>query len=82
MTAKVPAKESGPGSRPANRLDATDTGQSLVVRDTDSDTSRSIIVRLSLSTHRSLRVRVAEEDTSIQKWVVALIERELSIRPD
>ena len=42
---------------------------------------RGIIVRLSQSTHRALRIRVAEEDTSIQKWVEALIERELGIRP-
>ncbi len=45
----------------------------------DTETSRTIIVRLSTSTHRALRVRVAEEDTSIQKWVEALIEQELGI---
>lgn len=45
----------------------------------DTETSRTIIVRLSASTHKTLRVRVAEEDTSIQKWVEALIERELRI---
>ena len=43
----------------------------------ETATSRSIIVRLSHDAHRSLRIRVAEEDTSIQKWVEALIEREL-----
>ena len=41
-------------------------------------TSRTIIVRLDPQTHRALRVRVADEDTSIQKWVEALIERELA----
>lgn len=46
----------------------------------DPETSRAIIVRLSIQTHRSLRVRAAEEDASIQKWVEALIERELGIR--
>ena len=44
---------------------------------TPTETSRSIIVRLTNDTHRALRIRVAEEDTSIQKWVEALIEREL-----
>ena len=45
----------------------------------DTDSSRTIIVRLSIDTHRALRVRVAEQDTSIQKWVEALIERELGV---
>ena len=45
----------------------------------DTDTSRTIIVRLSIDTHKALRIRVAEEDTSIQKWVEALIERELGV---
>lgn len=43
------------------------------------ETSRQVIVRLKMPTHRALRIRVAEEDTSIQKWVEALIERELGI---
>ncbi|MBI4517578.1 MAG: hypothetical protein HY699_17375 [Deltaproteobacteria bacterium] len=47
----------------------------------DTDTSRTIIVRLKIDTHKALRVRVAEEDTSIQKWVEALIEHELEQRP-
>ena len=46
----------------------------------DTDTSRVIIVRLAVATHKALRVRVAEQDTSIQKWVEALIEKELGIR--
>jgi len=45
----------------------------------DTETSRTIIVRLTNETHRLLRIRVAEEDTSIQKWVEALIERELGV---
>ena len=43
------------------------------------ETSRQIIVRLTIDTHRALRVRVAEEDTSIQKWVNELVERELGV---
>jgi len=46
----------------------------------DTESSRTIIVRLSVDTHKALRIRVAEEDTSIQKWVEALIERELGIK--
>lgn len=42
--------------------------------------ARTIIVRLSPETHKALRIRVAEEDSSIQKWVEALIERTLGIR--
>ncbi len=45
----------------------------------ETETSRTIIVRISTTTHKALRIRVAEEDTSIQKWVEALIERELGI---
>ena len=45
----------------------------------DAEASRNIIVRLSIETHKALRIRVAEEDTSIQKWVAALIEKELGI---
>jgi len=46
----------------------------------DTETSRAIIVRLAIATHKALRIRVAEEDTSIQKWVEALIEQELGVR--
>ena len=45
----------------------------------DTETSRTIIVRLPTDTHRALRIRVAEEDTSIQKWVTSLVERELGV---
>jgi len=46
----------------------------------DTESSRTIIVRLAVATHKALRIRVATEDTSIQKWVEALIERELGIK--
>ena len=45
----------------------------------DKETSRTIIVRVTMDTHRALRIRVAEEDTSIQKWVENLVERELGV---
>jgi predicted HicB family RNase H-like nuclease len=46
----------------------------------DTETSRTIIVRLDPETHKALRVRVAENDTSIQQWVEVLVERELGIK--
>ena len=46
----------------------------------DTETSRTIIVRLDPETHKALRIRVAEEDTSIQQWIEVLVERELGIR--
>ena len=45
----------------------------------NTETSRTIIVRITTETHRALRIRVAEQDTSIQKWVENLVERELGI---
>jgi predicted HicB family RNase H-like nuclease len=45
----------------------------------DTESARTIIVRLTPETHKALRIQVAEEDTSIQKWVEALIERALGI---
>ena len=54
----------------------------MVQQPLDTESSRTIIVRLSIDTHKALRVRVAEEDTSIQKWVETLIERELGIAAD
>ena len=45
-----------------------------------TNSARTIIVRLAPQTHRTLRIRVAEQDTSIQAWVEALVERELGIR--
>lgn len=47
----------------------------------DTETSRTIIVRLKAPTHKALRIRVAELDTSIQQYVEDLIEGELGIRP-
>jgi len=47
----------------------------------DTETSRTIIVRLKAPTHKALRIRVAELDTSIQQWVEALVECELGLRP-
>ena len=44
-----------------------------------TDSGRTVIVRLKPETHKTLRIRVAEEDTSIQKWVENLIERELGV---
>jgi predicted HicB family RNase H-like nuclease len=46
----------------------------------DTESSRTIIIRLDPETHRALRIRVAEQDTSIQQWVEALVERELGIK--
>lgn len=43
----------------------------------DTDTSRMIVVRLPIALHKALRIRVAEEDTSIQRWVEELVRREL-----
>ena len=44
-------------------------------------TSRAVVVRVPVETHRAIRIRVAEEDKSIQEWMSALIERELGLRP-
>jgi predicted HicB family RNase H-like nuclease len=46
----------------------------------DTETSRTIIVRVAAATHKALRIRVAHDDTSIQQWVEELIERELGVR--
>ncbi|MFO7958577.1 MAG: hypothetical protein R6X33_15920, partial [Candidatus Brocadiia bacterium] len=45
----------------------------------DTESARTIIVRLTPQTHKALRIKVAEEDTSIQKWVEELIERTLGV---
>ena len=45
----------------------------------DTESARTVIVRLAPETHKALRIKVAEEDTSIQKWVEALIERGLGV---
>ncbi len=41
---------------------------------------RMVHVRLSDATHRLLRIRAAEEDTTIQSWVEELIEKALKVR--
>ncbi len=46
----------------------------------DTETSRAVIVRVPIATHKALRIRVAEQDTSMQNWLVRLIEKELGIR--
>ena len=48
----------------------------------DTESSRLMTIRVSPETHRALRIRVAEEDTSIQKYVEALIEKALGITDD
>lgn len=40
--------------------------------------ARLIHIRLKPETHKRLRVRVAEEDVSIQDWVETLIENGLA----
>ena len=40
----------------------------------DTESGRTMIVRLTPETHRALRNRVAEEDTSIQNWSGTLVE--------
>lgn len=45
--------------------------------DKDTTGERLVHIRLKAESHRRLRIQVAEEDTSIQEWVSALIEREL-----
>ncbi len=47
----------------------------------DDGDDRMIHVRLSLETHRLLRIRVADLDTSIQDWVAALIQETLGAEP-
>ncbi len=41
------------------------------------ESGRMIHIRLTDETHKRLRVRAAELDTSIQSWVEALIEKNL-----
>lgn len=42
--------------------------------------SRMIHVRLSEDLHKDLRIRVAEQDTSIQEWVEETIRKGLKSR--
>ncbi len=43
----------------------------------EGEKQRMIHVRLSDEAHRRLRILAAELDTSIQKWVEAIVTREL-----
>jgi len=43
----------------------------------DKREGKMIHVRLPVDIHRRLRIRVAEEDTSIQEWVADLIIKTL-----
>ena len=58
-----------------------ETRTNVVPKDQDADSSRTVIVRISPAAHRALRIKVAEQDTSIQAWLEQLIERELGLRP-
>ena len=49
-------------------------------RPNSQEEARLIHIRLKPETHKRLRVRVAEEDVSIQDWVEALIETRLTYR--
>ena len=53
----------------------------MVQENRDTESARTIIVRLKPETHKALRIKVAEEDTSIQQWVERLIERSLGLGP-
>lgn len=44
----------------------------------DKREGRMIHVRIPLEVHRRVRLRVAEEDSTIQDWVAALVEKEVS----
>lgn len=47
-------------------------------RPNSQEGARLIHIRLKPETHKRLRVRVAEEDVSIQDWVETLIENGLA----
>jgi len=49
----------------------------MVKRQTEPIAGRKIHIRLTEDTHKGMRIRVAELDTTIQEWVVSLIERAL-----
>jgi hypothetical protein len=44
----------------------------------ETSQERMIHIRLPEDVHKCMRIRVAEEDTTIQHWVAALVERELN----
>ena len=43
---------------------------------------RMLHIRVSRELHRQIRLRVAEEESSIQKWIAKLIKRELALKRD
>jgi predicted HicB family RNase H-like nuclease len=43
----------------------------------EEKSGRMIHIRLSEDVHRKVRIRAAELDTTIQKWVEATIKKEL-----
>lgn len=45
-----------------------------------SDAPRMVHVRLEPDLHRRLRIVVAAEDTSVQDWMVQLVEKAVSER--
>jgi predicted HicB family RNase H-like nuclease len=51
--------------------------EKAMVKKKDVREGQMIHVRLPKDVHRLLRVRVAEDETRIQDWVAALIEKEL-----
>ena len=52
----------------------------LMPRKKKIEDGRMIHIRIPEDVHRLLRIRVAEDDTTMQDWVAALIERELKKR--
>lgn len=47
---------------------------------TDNSADRVMHLKLPAELHRLLRIHVADLDTSIQKWVVELVARELGYK--
>ncbi|MBN1610350.1 MAG: hypothetical protein JW940_27225 [Polyangiaceae bacterium] len=45
----------------------------------DNESARLVTIRLSPATHKALRMRVAEDDTTIQQWLETMIERALGL---
>lgn len=48
-----------------------------MVKKKDVREGQMIHVRLPKDVHKLLRIRVAEQDTRIQDWVAAVVEKEL-----
>jgi hypothetical protein len=45
----------------------------------DNESARLVTIRLSPGTHKALRMRVAEDDTTIQQWLETMIEQALGL---